>query len=523
MRMGREGAGRGIAAEAAWRKVCALVSGAALAPTVDVLRRAGALDRLEKATGPLAISPLADVCDLHEGYAHVAFGLLVTQGLAARRIPEAGPRAATIELTGAGRAWVCRSRAYEGAVARMERAREMRRALLDGAAAPASVPPVGARGADGLDARLALHARGPLVSSIVGALGRSGALRRMYHAPLGWIPYEDVGLPVPALEAALPHLVALGWGASDGDLFALTPEGRAAARWAPLFNYVYGYLSVYERAVGLLRGQSLGPPDQARDAADRDLLLAGKAYVFRSGLRPAFAEALRPLLDAPPRAVVDMNAGDGTVLRAVDELLGEAAPRVRLVALVRNALAGARCRATLAGVAAEALVVHEDFSDADAVAATLGRHGVELREALVIGKTTIHDRSYRGAAGIDLPAARGRRSEAVFVSPAGEWIDPAAMEDDLAAFFVRWRRHLGPHGLIAIDTHAAPPEVAARTWAQNAVTHVAASHGYSSQYLIECDRFREAARRAGLNSRFGRDLGTDRVEAVTMSLDHFVP
>lgn len=525
MRVGGESAGRGIADETAWRKVCALVAGAALSPTVDVLRRAGALDRLASATSPLSISSLADGCGLHEGYAHVAFGLLVTQALAARHVPEAGPRAATIELTAAGRAWVRRCRAYRGAVERMERARALRRALLDGAAVPDLGRPAAGPGADALEARLALHACGPLVSSIVGALGRSGALRRIYHAPLGWISCEDVGLPVPALEAALPHLVALGWGARDGDLFALTPEGRAAARWAPLFNYVYGYLSVYERAIGLLRGESLGPPDQARDAADRDLLLAGKAYVFRTGLRPAFAAAIRPVLESGsrPSAVVDMNAGDGTVLRAVDELLGESAPRVRLVALVRNSLAGERCRATLASAAAETIVVEEDFTDADVVAVTLRAHGIELRETLVVGKTTIHDRGYRGAVGVDLPPAGGRPSEAVFVSPEGAWIEPAAMEDDLAAFFLRWRRHLGPHGLIAIDTHAAPPEVAARTWEENAVTHVAASHGYSSQYLIECDRFREAARRAGLSSRFGRDLGTDRVEAVTMSLDHFVP
>ena len=116
----------------------------------------------------------------------------------------------------------------------------------------------------------------------------------------------------------------------------------------------------------------------------------------------------------------------------------------------------------------------------------------------------------------------GSVSQAVFVSPEGEWISPAEMEDDLAAFFTRWRMQLGQWGILAIDTHAVPPEIAARNWAENVVSHVAASHGYSSQYLIESDRFREAARRAGLVSRFSRDLGTNRVDAVTMTLDYFV-
>ena len=172
------------------------------------------------------------------------------------------------------------------------------------------------------------------------------------------------------------------------------------------------------------------------------------------------------------------------------------------------------------GIAAHILEV--DFSDPDRVDAELQAVGLQLRHSLVLSKTTIHDRKYRSGGGSLLLPATGIPSEAVFVSPEGDWIPPQLMEDDLAAFFAGWRGYLRDWGIVAIDTHAVPPQVAARSWPENVVTHVAASHGYSSQYLIECDRFREAARRAGFVSRFSRDLGSDRVEAVTISLDYFV-
>lgn len=508
----------------AWQKVCALVSGAALSPTVGVLHRAGVLEELARSADPVGVSAVAERFGLHEGYAHVAASLLVAQGLVERRVPDHHVRGATMALTREGRRWVRYAAAYERAGERMDAARAVRRCVL-GSETRASTPKFAVLPRAGVARRLALHERGAVVSAIVGALGRLGALRRLYRAPMGWCAAGELGVSPSGIDVALPPLMELGWVARDGDLIALTPEGRGAARWAPLFNYVYGYLGVYERATGLLLGESLGPPDEARDESDRDLLLTGKAYVFRTGLRAPLEELVRPRIAAAdgPRTILDMNAGDGTVLAAVREMAqAEGAERdVRLVALVRNGLAEARCQAALAACGAKHLVVRVDFTDPDEVAARLETHGIRIADALVISKTTIHDRGFRGG-DPSMGPARGVPSQAVFVSPEGDWIDPSAMEDDLAAFFARWRRHLGPHGLVAIDTHATPPEVAARTFEENAVTHVAASHGYSSQYLIECERFREAARRAGLSSRFRRDLGTDRVEAVTMSLDHFV-
>lgn len=511
----------------AWRKVCALVSGAALSPTVDVLRRAGALDALASATRPVRVAELASCAELHEGYTHVALLVLATQGLLHRDVRGGDTRGATVDLTPAGREWCARRDAYAHSTEQMVEARRIRARLLEGigsgeGAAATSEPCPAA--ADTLDGRLSLHARGAVVSAIMGALGRTGTLRALHRAPLGWGVLEDLPPPTDALAEALPHVEALGWIARDGDLVSLTPEGLGAARWAPLFNYVYGYLGVYERATGLLRGEALGPPDEARDASDRDLLLTGKAYVFRTGLRPYLGEVVRPMLAASdgPAVVVDMNAGDGTVLAAIADMAPDGnAPA--LVALVRNELAAVRCRAALEGVEAQSTVLQVDFSDADAVERRLRDEGFALAEALVVSKTTIHDRRFSDAAGTCLAPARGLPSEAVFVSPEGDWIEPAAMEDDLAAFFARWRRHLGRHGMVAMDTHATPPDVAAQSWEENAVTHVTASHGYSSQYLIECDRFREAARRAGLSTLARKDLGTDRVGAVTMSLDHFVP
>lgn len=514
----------------AWQKVCALVSGAALGPTVEVLEQSGALGRLVGSSSGESLRSLVDSSGLHFGYAHVAMQLLATQGLLEIEIEGGAAENLHVRLSPTGFAWARQSHLYDGFSDGIAEARDLRQAILQERAFDplAAIEEIGLQGSpdDSLSNRIAFHLEGPMIASIWGGLGRRGILTAMFQARLGWVGVEDLGPPGSVREFVLGNLLGLGWILRDEDLVVLSPEGRGAARWAPLFNYVFGYLSVYERAAKLLRRlPDEGDCDPERESMERELLLAGKSHVFRTGLQEPLTECLEEIFHSNlPAAIVDMNAGDGNLLSVVHELLrsrGEEAS-VSLVGLVRNPLAAAKCRETLVARGIAAHVLEVDFSEPDRVDVEMRAVGLQLRQSLVLSKTTIHDRKYRGVGGCLLPPVTGRPSEAVFVSPEGDWIPPQLMEDDLAAFFARWRAFLRDWGIVAIDTHAVPPQAAASSWSENVVTHVAASHGYSSQYLIECDRFREAARRAGFVNRFSRDLGSDRVEAVTMSLDYFV-
>ena len=305
-----------------------------------------------------------------------------------------------------------------------------------------------------------------------------------------------------------------------------------------LYGYLVGYLGVLRQVPAVL-GLERAPSDQptvVKSDDDRALLLAGKAQVFaRGGLREPMEEMVRAVFDATPlaaqpRLLLDMSAGDGSVLASLHELITQRTARggalrehpLTLVGLAGNRVAREQAADRLARAGVPCLLLQVPIEDPDALAAELARAGLDLRDALVVSKTCIHGRSYRGASDVVLPPRDAAATDAVFVTPDGELVEPAALEDDLAAFFARWAAWLGRHGMIAADAHTVAAPVAATSCAVNVLTHVIATHGYSAQYLVEAGVFRRAARRGGLASRAARDLGSALVGAPTMTLDHFV-
>jgi hypothetical protein len=530
--------------QTAWRKTCAHVSGGALGSTASVLERHGALAELGAASRPLLVAELADATHLQPAYAQLAAQLLATQGLA--RCARLGSVDATIELTDDGRIWVQHAAAYDDFELVLDDALRLRAAV----AGTGSVPDVRLVGASSrarqalgdapaaLAERLRRHLRGPPVAVALRGLAEARAFGRIARAPLGWCPLDVLPLPPAARDACVALLAEESWLARDGDLVHVTPEGLAAARWMALYGYLVGYLGVLRQVPALLGndGAAAADPTTVKGDADRTLLLAGKAQVFaRGGLREPMQDLVRTVfdatpLDAQPRVLLDMSVGDGSVLASLHQLIVHDTARGRalaehpllLVGLASSALARERAADHLARAGIGCLLLEQGIEDPDAIARELARAGFDLHHALVISKTCIHGRRLRDAAGIFLPAADTIARPAVFVTPEGTLVEPAQLEDELAAFFARWAPWLQRHGMIAADTHGVPAEVAAESWPVNVVTHVAATHGYSAQYLVEAGVFRRAARRGGFTSRVAHDLGTALIGATTMTLDHLV-
>lgn len=528
----------------AWRRTCGHVSGGAMGTTVAVLERHGTLADLLAARSPVVVDALAGGTGLQPAYAQLAAQILATQGLAT--LSGAGTSAAAVQLTDEGRAWARHAAAYDRFEDVLDLACTLRAALAGGPVTTDRIP-LGAstRARDAVDAapaelaeRLRLHLRGPLIAVAVHELARVRAFGRIARAPLGWCPLDTLELPRPARDACVALLTEEGWLVRDDDLVRMTPEGLAGVRWMALHGYLVGYLGVLRQVPALLGGEEVAAvdPTVVKSDADRALLLAGKAQVFaRGGLREPLEEMVRAVFDAEPvaaqpRVLLDMSAGDGSVLAALHALIvertrrGQALPEhpLTLVGLAGNPTARERAADRLARAGVPCLLLQAPIEDPDRIASDLARANHDLRDALVVSKTCIHGRAYRGAAGTTLPHAEGPPRDGIHVTPDGELIAPAALEDDLAAFFARWAAWLPRHGMIATDAHTVPADVAAASWPLNVVTHVVATHGYSAQYLVEADVFRRAARRGGFVSRATRDLGSELVAAPTMTLDHLV-
>ena len=64
--------------------------------------------------------------------------------------------------------------------------------------------------------------------------------------------------------------------------------------------------------------------------------------------------------------------------------------------------------------------------------------------------------------------------------------------------FNRWIPYVKKHGLLLIELHTVDPNLVAGNLGRTAATAYDATHGYSDQYIVELDVFKEVAARAGL-------------------------
>lgn len=232
----------------------------------------------------------------------------------------------------------------------------------------------------------------------------------------------------------------------------------------------------------------------------------------------------RPPLAAQPGFVLDVGCGDGAWLARIDRLVRERTLRGRHLDSHPLKIVGAdlatsaidRARRTLAE--ADALVLHGDVSDPDALRDALAVHGLDMADGLHVHAFIDHDRTYRG--GVVLP---DRPAGACYLSVEGEALDSSDVESDLTSHLARWMPYLERHGLVTLEAHCVAPQVAARN--QGLLHSIAfdAYHGYSRQYPVEHGAHIDAVRRAGLHmSTTGGRCYPASASFVAVSLDHLV-
>jgi hypothetical protein len=315
--------------------------------------------------------------------------------------------------------------------------------------------------------------------------------------------------------------------------------GRHAIAMAPQFLYVDGYRSLFSHTATLLGDD--GPYCLPRDEADheghvdRAADIAFSGLVFARNCRTTFLATALPLFDADPpdrqpRTVVDIGAGDGTLLIELYHAIRARTRRGRcladhpltMVAVEPSAVARDIAAARLDRADVPNLVVAGDIGAPDALAETLSRHGVEMAEALHVSKSVIHNRSVveTGLQAPDDPSFTG--SLAVHLDQAARPMAPLAAAGDLIAWFERWLPWTKRHGMLAIEAHTASPQAVMQAGA-TPIPATELSHGLSLQHLVEAVFHRRAAELAGFGRIASNDLQATLVGEPLMTCDHLVP
>jgi hypothetical protein len=103
----------------------------------------------------------------------------------------------------------------------------------------------------------------------------------------------------------------------------------------------------------------------------------------------------------------------------------------------------------------------------------------------------------------------------------GEEIPADELEENLVRYLRRWAPYLGRFGLLVLELHTLPPEVAAANLLKTPVVAYDGTHGYSDQYLVELPIFLECAREAGLQADDRYQARFPASELATVSINFF--
>jgi hypothetical protein len=164
-------------------------------------------------------------------------------------------------------------------------------------------------------------------------------------------------------------------------------------------------------------------------------------------------------------------------------------------------------------------VINGDINRPAQLAGDLEKLGLDIHDFLHIRSFLDHNRPYVRLANYT-SGTRPSRSTGAFAH-MGEEILPDEQEENLVRHLRRWAPYIGRFGLIALELHTLPPELAAANLHKTPAVGYDGTHGFSDQYLIELPIFLDCAREAGLQADPRFQSAFPPSELATVSLNFF--
>lgn len=500
------------------------LDGIAVGPVALALHQAGVLQHIREAE-TTDLTALTAAFKANEGYLNVALRALCSQGWLRQYI---GPEqdAIRFSMTDHGRRACDYIPLYEKAAAFIPYAVKMEeyvlngfnaiafaelRALLDQFYRGFDLPP--ATDSDDLAVRQQVlkHIEGLIAGPFVVSLGMNGLFNKYFSAA----PFEvaEFSKHEEELRVVIDFFKHLGWFTEEHSVYNFTADGLFFAKRAGAYGVTVSYLPTFMHVKELLFGNPdilWNKPDNSPEIHVNRKMNVWGSGAAHSGYFQKIDDIIIDLFNRPiheqPKGFADMGCGDGTLLAHIFEIIWTKTRRGKLLdefplfiigADFNEAALGAT-RATLNQADIWAKVVWGDIGKPELLAETVQKkYGIELNDLLHVRSFLDHNRIYEPPR--EAKPLRTSRSTGAFAH-RGRRLPNNAVQQNLVEHLRKWMPFVNRYGLLVIELHTIPPELAAQNLGKTAVTAYDATHGFSDQYILEFDCFLEAAEEAGLRS-----------------------
>jgi hypothetical protein len=521
------------------------LSGIALAPTVAALADRGVFRLFDSPSAWIRLDEICEHTHANRGYLRVALRLLASCGwLRQRTEPGEAPWYA---LTSQGATGVrLAAPLYREVISFIPKALFLEDFLygkFDGPVLPSLQSLVRRAGGrwlavpqhDGVAAGVAECIRGHLDGVLIGpamvALSRGGVLAQLEQGP---VETRMLAGNQASLNCLFDLLATQGWLEREQYSVRLTSRGLYAAQIATSYGVTVSYLPMFNALPTLLFGNARGP---RVDESGVELLVNRGMNVWGSGgahrtyfkkVDEIIIEIFNRPLARQPQGICDMGCGDGTFLEHLYEVVKQKTARGNVLEQHPLVMVGADFNKVARRVAKQHLrkaevpvghVIAGDINRPAQLGSDLEALGLDVHDLLHVRSFLDHNRPYSPPANYVRGSRQGKSSGAF--AYLGEEIPADELEENLVRYLRRWAPYVGRFGLLVLELHTLPPELAAANLRQTPVVAYDGTHGFSDQYLVELPIFLECAREAGLQADDRYQAKFPASELATVSVNFF--
>ena len=230
-------------------------------------------------------------------------------------------------------------------------------------------------------------------------------------------------------------------------------------------------------------------------------------------------------IDEQPKGILDMGCGNGAFLQHIFDVIDQQTLRGKyldehpllLVGADFNQAALKVTRANLIKADIWAKVIWGDIGRPDLLANDLKEdYGIELEDLLNVRTFLDHNRIWTKPSESHVKTSS---SSGAYASK-GERLSNELVESSLVEHLKKWKPFVHRFGLLLIELHTVPPEITAENIGNTAATAYDATHGYSDQYILELDVFKNLAKQTGLepDERFNAKFPDNELATVSIQL-----
>lgn len=372
---------------------------------------------------------------------------------------------------------------------------------------------------------------GMLVGPAVVALARGGILARLERGP---VDAHELPANQASLNLLFDLLTTQGWLEREGEVVRLTSRGAYAARIATSYGVTVSYLPMCNVLSTLLFGNARFP---RVDENGVELLVNRGMNVWGSGgahttyfkkVDEIIIEIFNRPITRQPQGICDMGCGDGTFLAHLYDVVKTRTARGSMLDKHPLILVGADFNKVARRVAKQRLrqaklpachIIPGDINRPAQLGSDLEGLGLDIHDLLHVRSFLDHNRPYSPPANYARGTREGKSTGAF--AYLGEEIPADELEENLVRYLRRWAPYVGRFGLLVLELHTLPPEVAAANLFRTPVVAYDGTHGYSDQYLVELPIFLECAREAGLQPDDRYQARFPASELATVSINFF--